>query len=129
MRTQLGGMVCLMLMSSAASTPAQSDPHTMKAIAKVDPRFQSYNIEMVEVIGGRFWKPYTSTPVKDMPAPANVGSVGIDPALYEQRTPVDLSNEKLRKLAAALGPAYLRVSGSWANNVYFQDSDAAPSAK
>jgi hypothetical protein len=35
----------------------------------------------------------------------------------------------LRKLAAALGPAYIRVSGTWANTVYFQDSDApAPAA-
>jgi hypothetical protein len=30
----------------------------------------------------------------------------------------------LRKLAAALGPAYVRVSGTWANTVYFHDSDA-----
>lgn len=30
----------------------------------------------------------------------------------------------MRKLAAALGPAYVRVSGTWANSVYFQDSDA-----
>jgi hypothetical protein len=33
----------------------------------------------------------------------------------------------LRKLAAALGPAYVRVSGTWANTTYFQNSDdAAP---
>ena len=29
-----------------------------------------------------------------------------------------------RKLAAALGPAYVRVSGTWANSVFFQDTDA-----
>lgn len=117
------------LVVTAGMTLAQSDPHTMKTVAKVDPRFQSYNVEMVEVIGGRFWKPYTSTPVKDMPAPQGMTSVGIDPALYEQRTPIDLSNPRLRKLAAALGPAYIRVSGSWANTVFFQDSDApAPAA-
>ena len=99
----------------------------MMEVAKVDPRFQSYNVEMVEVIGGRFWRPYTSTPVKDMPTPSS-STPGIDPALFEQRTPIDLANPRLRKLAAALGPAYLRVSGSWANTVFFQDSDApAPS--
>jgi len=27
-------------------------------IATVDERFQSYNVEMAEVIGGNFWKPY-----------------------------------------------------------------------
>ncbi len=100
----------------------------MKATGKVDARFQSYNIEMVEVIGGRFWRPYTSTPVKDMPAPAG-GMVGLDPALFEQRSPIDLRNPRLRKLAAALGPAYLRVSGSWANSVYFQDSEQPAPAK
>jgi hypothetical protein len=37
------------------------DPVKMARIGTVDERFQSYNIEMVEVIGGRFWKPYGST--------------------------------------------------------------------
>lgn len=30
----------------------------MRRIGVVDDRFQSYNIEMAEVTGGRFWKPY-----------------------------------------------------------------------
>ena len=30
----------------------------MKHIGTVDERYQSYNIEMVEVVGGEFWKPY-----------------------------------------------------------------------
>jgi heparanase len=30
---------------------------------------------------------------------------------------------RLRILAAALGPAYVRVSGTWANSVYFQNDD------
>ena len=34
------------------------DAASMRRIGTVDERFQSYNIEMVEVIGGRFWKPY-----------------------------------------------------------------------
>ncbi len=29
----------------------------------------------------------------------------------------------MRKLAAALGPAYVRVSGTWANTAYFHNSD------
>ena len=40
------------------ASPSALDPATMQRIASVDERFQSYNIEMVEVIGGRFWKPY-----------------------------------------------------------------------
>jgi hypothetical protein len=106
---------------------AQLDPRTMPKVGSVDPRFQSYNVEMVEVIGGRFWKPYASAKTA---APSALGTPGgIDPALFEQRKPIDLSNPRLRKLAVALGPAYIRVSGTWANTVYFQDSDApAPAA-
>ncbi len=100
----------------------------MPKIGTVDPRFQSYNVEMVEVIGGRFWKPYASkTAAPEAAKSSTLG--GIDPALFEQRTPIDLTSPRLRKLAAALGPAYLRVSGTWANTLYFQDSDApAPAA-
>ena len=129
MRVFVSSAAVAILCVFPALTMAQADPHTMKAIAKVDLRFQSYNVEMVEVIGGRFWKPYTSAPIKDLPAPAAGGLAGLDSNLFEQRTPADLTSTKLRKLAAALGPAYIRVSGSWANTVYFQDTDApAPAA-
>ncbi|MGA7625829.1 MAG: hypothetical protein WCA91_19860, partial [Candidatus Acidiferrales bacterium] len=104
------------------------DPAKMAAIGTVDERFQSYNIEMVEVIGGRFWKPYASSATNSNKAqePAQregFTPAGIDPNLYQYRAPIDLSNSRLRKLAAALGPAYVRVSGTWANTAYFQDSD------
>jgi hypothetical protein len=104
----------------------------MARIGTVDDRFQSYNVEMVEVTGGRFWKPYGST-AAPKPAPSPSASAlatpaGMNPDLYEYRTPIDLGNVRLRKLAAALGPAYVRVSGTWANSTYFPESDAAPSA-
>ena len=52
----------------------------------------------------------------------------MDPGLYQQRPPIDLGNARLRKLAAALAPSYMRASGTWANNTYFHDSDTrAPS--
>ncbi len=47
----------------------------------------------------------------------------MDPSLYRYRQPIDLSNPRLRKLAAALAPSYVRVSGTWANSTYFQDSE------
>lgn len=50
----------------------------------------------------------------------------MNPALYEYRPPIDLTNARLRKLAAALGPAYVRVSGTWANTTYFAETDHAP---
>ena len=107
------------------------DAAKMPRIGTVDERFQSYNIEMVEVIGGSFWKPYGSTTNKskaEEPAPQKgFTPAGIDPNLYRYRAPIDLSNRRLRKLAAALSPAYVRVSGTWANSAYFQDSEnAAP---
>src|SRR6202140_3858178 len=106
---------------------ASLDPAKMPTIGTVDERFQSYNIEMVEVIGGRFWKPYGSTTNENKaqePAPqAGFTPAGIDPNLYQYQAPIDLSNPRLRKLAAALGSAYARVSGTWANGAYFQDSD------
>src|ERR1700686_5656575 len=109
------------------------DPAKMPAIGTVDERFQSYNIEMVEVIGGRFWKPYASSTTKsakalDSAQREGFTPAGIDPNLYRYRAPIDLSNPRLRKLAAALSPVYVRVSGTWANSAYFQDSEKAAPA-
>lgn len=99
-------------------------------IAMIDERFLSYNVEMAEIIGGNFWKPYgpggkvgkTSTTLGE-------GLVGQDPNLFQALPPLDTANARLRALAAALGPAYVRVSGTWANSVYFHDSDTPPPAK
>jgi heparanase 1 len=114
---------------AAVSLPAQEKPSIavapskMPKLATVDPRFVSYNVEMVEVTGGRFWKPYKSPAVVPVPSPQASQQVGIDPTRFQYRSPIDLSNPRLRKLAAALGPSYVRVSGSWANSTYFQDDD------
>ena len=103
------------------------DPGALASLGKVDERFQSYNIEMAEVIGGRFWKPYAHMLATQAP-PTEI-AVGRDPNLFEARVPADLSNRRLRALAAALGPVYVRVSGTWANSVYFQNDDAPAAAK
>ena len=109
-------------------------PQAMPAIAGVDQRYQSYNVEMAEVVGGKFWKPYarlnevagSTASATDQSAPGSTPLViGENSAMFEARPPIDLSNARLRKLAAALGPAYIRVSGTWANSVFFQDSDAS----
>jgi heparanase len=120
--------------SSSNAEPVTIVPDAMPSIATVDERYQSYNVEMAEVIGGKFWKPYArlgkfaekTEPAAGRSQPAGSAfQIGQDPALFETRPPVDLSNARLRTLAAALGPAYVRVSGSWANSVYFADSDDA----
>jgi hypothetical protein len=101
----------------------------MPRIATVDERFTSYNIEMAEVTGGNFWKRYGRKALKAAPRGRSAQSAStppdMDPNMYEYRPPIDLSNIRLRKLAAAIGPAYVRVSGTWANTVYFADSDRA----
>ncbi len=106
--------------NAVALTPAK-----MPRLGTIDERFQSYNIEMVEVTGGRFWAPYKHSDAAPATAPDTKLSTpsGMDPSLYRYRAPIDLSNPKLRKLAAGLGPAYVRVSGTWANSTYFHDSD------
>jgi hypothetical protein len=81
---------------------------------------------MVEITGGSFWRPYRSQPdTQPMPAsrPGSDTPPGMDTNLFQYRSPIDLTRTRLRKLAAALAPAYLRVSGTWANSTYFSDSD------
>ena len=102
-------------------------PATMAKVGTIDERFQSYNIETVEVTGGRFWKSFASIDKMKAEDKAKAPDItspgGMDPSLYEYRAPIDLSNARLRKLAAALGPAYVRVSGTWMNSTFFQDTD------
>src|SRR5579872_2649974 len=68
------------------------DPGKMTALGTVDERFQSYNIEMVEVTGGRFWKPYSSQAksaghASSTPqAAAPIAGLGSD--LFEYRQPI-----------------------------------------
>ena len=110
-------------------------PTTMPRVATVDQRYQSYNVEMAEVIGGTFWKPYRQQGKAAQNAqqaangPSSSGAdLQADSTMFEARPPIDLTNTRLRKLAAALGPAYMRVSGTWANTVFFHDSDTAAPA-
>jgi glycosyl hydrolase family 79 len=135
-----GGLVVMALGAAASQTgtPSRSAtslaPATMARIGTVDERYQSYNVEMVEVTGGRFWKPYgakpeaspSSTPAS--PASGSDSPAGLSRDLFQYRPPIDLGNARLRKLAAGLGPAYMRVSGTWANTTYFPESDKAPAA-
>jgi heparanase len=78
---------------------------------------------MAEVIGGNFWKPYAARKPETATKPVTAFEIGKDPARFE-RPPIDLANARLRQLAAALAPAYVRVSGTWANSVFFQDTEA-----
>ena len=96
----------------------------MPRIGTVDERFQSYNIEMVEVTGGQILEALSAKSGVPRNAAIRIRhAAGMDPNLFQYRPPIDLTNARLRKLAAALAPAYVRVSGTWANSTYFADSD------
>jgi len=71
-------------------------------LGQVSERYQAYNVEIVEVTGGRFWAPYG----------------GAANEVYRQRPPLDLRQARLVQLARHLGPSLMRVSGTWANTTY-----------
>lgn len=104
----LTGAVLLLSLSACATMQGDetsSDSLQLSSLAKlgtVDERYQSYNVEMVEVTGGRFWAPYG----------------GPKGELHRMRPPLDLSAPRIRALAKPLGPVYMRVSGTWANSTY-----------
>lgn len=99
----LAGLACtLSACATLPAAPVPLDASSLPQIARVDERFQSYNIEMVEVTGGRFWAPYG----------------GPEGEMFRMRPPADLGDPRLRTLAAHLAPAYVRVSGTWANSTY-----------
>ncbi len=98
----------------------------LKSVATVDERFQSYNVEMAEVVGGNFWIPYDKMDTAHRSAAGVDQAVGNNRNLFRKMPPVDLYNKRLRMLASGLGPVYMRVSGSWANTTWFQDDDQPP---
>ncbi|MCF0040340.1 MULTISPECIES: hypothetical protein [Dyadobacter] len=120
---------------SACNTSEQSDqgkdttlislsPKTMKQIAAVDERYQSYNVETVEVAGGQFWKPYhLMDSLPDLAANSTYDVSQTNDQLYRQLKPLDLTDKRLLILAKGLAPAYVRMSGTWTNGIYFQDND------
>lgn len=44
--------------NSSDSTSISINPTILKHIGSVGERYQSYNVEIGEVVGGEFWKPY-----------------------------------------------------------------------
>ena len=128
------GCVGLSMLAGPAIASRDSDiltvaPAHLPAIGEVDERYQSYNVEAVEITGGNFWAPYPKP--GDAPRKPAAGPHGVEFATdaYQTREPLDLrGNQRLRMLTKALGPSYMRVSGSWANSIYFQDDDNPPKA-
>lgn len=110
--------ICVIILNNDAFSQNKINLKSMNFVGKVDERFQSFNVEMCEIIGGDFWIPY---PLIDS-VRKHSNKKGID-ALKWKIEPINLYEKKLRNLAAGLGPTYVRVSGTWANAVYFQNND------
>lgn len=91
----------------------------LKEIRQIDPRLASYNIEMAEVTGGTFWKPYSLEQLAGKADFSNFKGLQDMSSMMEYFPPIDLYTPRLRKLARDLGPAWIRVSGSWATKTYF----------
>lgn len=105
------------------------DPASMTTVGQVSERYQSYNVEMVEVVGGTFWRPYAQME-KDENGNVIFPELGEgydvsakNDRMYIKLQPIDFSNPRLIALARGLAPAYMRISGTWANACYFQDDD------
>lgn len=97
-------------------------------IHEVDERLASYNIEMTEVTGGTFWKSYTPGQIagtEEFPPLTSLGDVTAMGELMQYYPPIDLYNERLRELAKNFGPAWIRVSGTWATKTYYDFDGSA----
>ena len=95
------------------------DPARAAALRQIDERLVSYNVEMTEVTGGTFWKAYTDAQVDGTEAFPEIRDWTNMGNLQQWYDPIDTTNPRLIKLARDLGPAWVRVSGTWANKTYY----------
>ncbi|MCI8448559.1 MAG: beta-glucuronidase [Eubacterium sp.] len=108
------------------------NPEALKSLRNMNPMLMSYNVEFAEVTGGTFWKAYTPEQVEGTEEfhvePSSEGIAAMYKDLMQVYAPIDLYNEKLRSLAKELGPAWVRVSGTWATKTYY-DFDGTTGGK
>ena len=95
------------------------NPEALQALRTVDPCLISYNVEMTEVTGGTFWKAYTDAQVDGTEAFPEIRDWTNMGNLQQWYDPIETTNPRLIKLARDLGPAWVRVSGTWANKTYY----------
>jgi heparanase 1 len=81
---------------------------TAVEVAQVDPRFLSFAVDSSQVVGGHWW---------------SAGEEATGPVGANSTTPFDFSRPVLRRLAAALAPAYLRIGGSEADVLWYDLGD------
>ncbi len=90
-------MTALGLVAGGQAPAATISPSSLPQLTTIEKRFQSYNVEMAEVVGGDFWKPYPALKAKTATKSITTFEIGKDPAMFERRAPVDLANARLRR--------------------------------
>ena len=99
------------------------NPATLTALRQINPALTSYNVEMTEVTGGTFWRAYTPGQIDGLEqVPPPDFSKGLA-AMHQWYDPIDTTNPRLIKLAKAIGPVWIRVSGTWATKTYYDFED------
>ena len=91
----------------------------LTVIRTVDDKLMSYNVEFTEVTGGTFWKAYTPEQIEGTEEFPKISGFEELPSLMQVYEPINLYDEKLRKLAKEFGPVWIRVSGTWATKTYY----------
>ncbi len=91
----------------------------LEVLREVDERLVSYNVEMTEVTGGTFWKAYTPEQIAGTEKFPPISGMHEMAGLMQWYDPIDTTNPRLIKLAKDLGPAWMRVSGTWATKTYY----------
>ena len=95
---------------------------SLKELRQMNPRLMSYNVEMTEVTGGTFWRAYTEGQIagtEEFPKLTSFTNHTALSGLMQYYPPIDTKSEKLIQLARALGPVWVRVSGTWATKTYY----------
>ena len=99
------------------------NPEKLEVIREMDPRVQSYNIEMTELTGGTFWVPYTPEQISGeeaFPTCDKMEDMMKMLAGMQTKVPaINLYDERIRSFAKAFGPVVIRFSGSWATRTYY----------
>ncbi len=109
------------------------NPSELKALHEQNPLLMSYNVEFAEVTGGTFWKAYTPEQIAGTEAfyvePSSEGIAAMYKDLMQVYPPINLYDEKLRKLTKDLGAAWCRVSGTWATKTYYDFDGEYPGSE
>src|SRR5215831_1271089 len=109
----LGGLGANGGKTAAGPMPARVrvDVDLARSVAEIDERFLSVAVDTAQVVGGDFW------------APPGTGAGLLETRAVDR---YDFTRPRLRLLAGALAPAYLRIGGTDADRTVYDLGQGAP---